>query len=180
MNSFLYDECQLNSSATEVWGVKNRPDVELREIVEVMNELFLGWLLDVGLGHSSLGYSRGLGFSTLLRHRNIEWRKKKKNVGDFMQQWISGNRAETETLWLRNRPRVQCPLAGAMAERSPRMGCSRWREVGAGGVTGAKCVETRLRVAAAIRRRSKERPKATTFSRALYEIELSPVMSLSD
>lgn len=72
MNSFLYDECQLNSSATEVWGVKNRPDVELREIVEVMNELFLGCLLDVGLGHSSLGYSRGLGFSTLLRHRNIE------------------------------------------------------------------------------------------------------------
>lgn len=71
MNSFLYDKWQLNSSATEVWG-KNRPDVELREIVEVMNELFLGWLLDVGLGHSSLGYSRGLGFSTLLRHRNME------------------------------------------------------------------------------------------------------------
>ena len=52
--------------------------------------------------------------------------------------------------------------------------------VGKTFVTGAKCAETRLRVAAAIRHRSKERPKATTFSRALYEIELSPVMSLSD
>ena len=105
-----------------------------------------------------------------------------------MQQWISGNRAETLRL---------CDLETGHASSAPwrepwpkevhvwvAVGGERWERgwgaVGKTFVTGAKCAETRLRVAAAIRHRSKERPKATTFSRALYEIELSPVMSLSD